>query len=121
MIRIEAEVIEKFNLKTFDKLENIKRVDEDIYGTLFVGDTFDCDEAMYDYLMGNNPRNKVFIKKIKIKEVEDYEKVKKDLEGFDAVNKLTDDDIKTMADEQAKLIIENEEHNKEKKKKKNKK
>ena len=49
------EVIEEFTLRDFDKLKNIERKGEDTAGRLFVGDKFECDEKMADYLTGNNP------------------------------------------------------------------
>ena len=63
---IKCEVIEKFNLKDFAKLKNVKRVAKDIEGKLFVGDTFECDEAMADYLTGNNVLKKAVVKVIEV-------------------------------------------------------
>lgn len=68
MIRCEA--IEQFTLKDFDKLSNIKRKSIEVKGTLFVGDTFECDEDMVKYLTGNNEQGKTVVKVI---EVEPYE------------------------------------------------
>lgn len=65
---IRCEVIEEFTLKEFDKLENIKRVRINENGKLFVGDTFECDEEMADYLTGKNPLNKVVVNVIEVKE-----------------------------------------------------
>lgn len=63
---IKCEVIEKFNLKDFAKLKNIKRVAKNVEGKLFVGDTFECDEAMADYLTGNNVLKKAVVKVIEV-------------------------------------------------------
>ena len=51
----KVKVIAGFNLKDFDKINILERANEDVKGTLFVGDVFECDEAMCNYLMGNNP------------------------------------------------------------------
>lgn len=74
---IKCEVIEKFDLKDFDKLKNIQRKSLDVKGSLFVGDTFECDKNMVDYLTGNNALNKVVVKVIEVKpeEVPAIEKV----------------------------------------------
>ena len=63
---ITCEVIEKFNLGEFNKLKNIKRKGIDKKGTLFVGDTFECDKEMADYLTGNNANKKVVVKIIEV-------------------------------------------------------
>lgn len=63
---IKCEVIEKFNLKDFAKLKNVKRVAKDVEGKLFVGDIFECDEAMADYLTGNNVLKKAVVKVIEV-------------------------------------------------------
>lgn len=64
---IKCVVIEKFTLSNFDKLNNIERIGQDKQGTLFVGDKFECDEAMAQYLTGENPKNKVVVKVIEVK------------------------------------------------------
>lgn len=63
---IKCEVIEKFDLKDFGKLKNIQRKAADIKGSLFVGDTFECDKEMADYLLGNNALNKTVVKVIEV-------------------------------------------------------
>lgn len=63
---IKCEVVEKFDLKDFDKLSNIKRKSIDVKGSLFVGDIFECDEDMAHYLTGNNALNKIVVKVIEI-------------------------------------------------------
>lgn len=60
----KVEVIEDFTLGDFNKLKNIVRKDIVQDGKLFIGDTFECDEMMKDYLMGNNPQNKTVVKEI---------------------------------------------------------
>ncbi len=73
---IKCEVIEKFNLKDFAKLKNIKRVAKDVEGKLFVGDTFECDESMADYLTGNNVLKKVVVKIIEVAKKETTKEAK---------------------------------------------
>ena len=65
MIRVE--VIEQFNFKDYDKIKDtIKRKSIDVKGTLFIGDTFECDEDMIKYLTGDNPLNKTVVKVIEV-------------------------------------------------------
>ena len=63
---IRCEVIEQFTLNDFEKLEDIKRKSFVTYGTLFVGDTFKCDEDMAKYLSGNNSKCKKVVKIIEV-------------------------------------------------------
>ena len=63
---IKVEVIENFDLKDFDKLKNIQRKNLDVKGRLFVGDTFQCDKEMADYLTGNNAFKKIVVKVIEV-------------------------------------------------------
>lgn len=63
---IKVEVIEKFTLKDFDELKNIERRGVDEKGTLFVGDTFECNKDMVDYLTGKNPLNKAVVKVVEV-------------------------------------------------------
>jgi hypothetical protein len=65
MIKVEA--IENFDLKDFDKLQNIKRKSINVKGRLNKGDIFECDKEMCDYLLGNNMLNKKVVKIIEIK------------------------------------------------------
>ena len=50
----KCEVIKEFTLEDYKQLKNIVRADKEEKGKLFVGDTFECDEKMVDYLTGNN-------------------------------------------------------------------
>lgn len=63
---IKVEVIEKFNLERFDELKNIQRVKNDIKGSLFVGDTFECSQDLVEYLTGGNRLGRAFIKVIEV-------------------------------------------------------
>lgn len=54
-------VIENFSLRAFDELKNIKRAGaNDEKGKLFVGDTFECDQKMVEYLIDKNPLKRPF-------------------------------------------------------------
>ena len=66
MVRCEA--IQQFTLGDFDKLTNIKRRTEinNKHGELFVGDTFECDEKMANYLTGENSQKVVVAKVIEV-------------------------------------------------------
>ncbi len=68
---IKVEVIEKFTLKKFKELENIKRADKEhekpqYDGTLFANDEFECTEEMANYLTGKNPIKKVVVKVVEV-------------------------------------------------------
>lgn len=65
MIRVEV-INEDFTLKKFDELKNIVRKDRNEKGKLFIGDTFECDEKMVEYLSGNNALQKSFVKIIEV-------------------------------------------------------
>lgn len=83
---IKCEVIKRFSLEKFNELQNLVRAtsrkDE---GRLFVGDVFECDEEMSDYLTGNNIKKDVVVKilqvipekKIEIKEEREIKKTSK--------------------------------------------
>ena len=92
---IKCEVIEKFCLKDFDKLKNIKRKGAEVKGTLFVGDTFDCDEEMAKYLTGNNALKKVVVKVVEI--------IPKKDKGENIIP-LDEENIKTIADTVNKAV-----------------
>lgn len=49
---IKVEVITQFTLKKFNELKNIKRRNYDKEGMLYVGDTFECEKEMAEYLLG---------------------------------------------------------------------
>lgn len=80
---IKCEVIEQFTLKDYEKIkDSIKRKSIDVKGTLFIGDTFECDENMVKYLTGNNEQGKTVVKVIEVEpeivKTNDEIKVKKD-------------------------------------------
>lgn len=63
---IKVEVIEDFTLQEFNKLKNIIRKGKEQKGKLFIGDIFECDEKMADYLTGNNSINRAVVKVIEV-------------------------------------------------------
>lgn len=63
---IKVKVIEDFTLQEFDKLKNIIRKGKGQEGKLFIGDIFECDEKMADYLTGNNSINRAVVKVIEV-------------------------------------------------------
>ncbi len=63
---IKVEVIEEFTLGKFNELKNITRKQKKEEGKLFIGDTFECDKKMADYLTGNNPINRAVVKVIEV-------------------------------------------------------
>ena len=63
---IKCEVVKEFTLSRFDELKNINRKRIDTKGKLYVGDTFECNKEMVDYLMGNNKDKQVVVKVIEV-------------------------------------------------------
>lgn len=52
---IKVKVIKEFHLGKFDELKNIIRASsKNAKGYLYVGDTFECVEEMYEYLTKGN-------------------------------------------------------------------
>lgn len=72
---VKCEVVKEFTLERFNELKNIQRKKFDTKGKLYVGDTFECDKKMADYLMGDNKDKQVVVKVIEVKPI----KVKKEL------------------------------------------
>ena len=83
---IKCEVIENFTLEKFGKLKNVEKVMARKENEFGVGDTFECDKEMVDYLTGNNAFKKEVVKVIEVKP----EKEKS--------IKLDDEDIKVIAE-----------------------
>lgn len=63
---IKCEAIKEFTLEKFDELRNIKRLRKETKGKLYIGDTFECDKEMADYLMGDNKKRQIVVKIIEI-------------------------------------------------------
>lgn len=76
---IKCLVIEQFDLKEYDKLKNIVRRCANKYGTLYVGDKFECDTELAQYLMGNNHLKKKVVKILEVipEKKEQFEKPSK--------------------------------------------
>lgn len=76
---IKCEVIKGFTLGRFNELQNIQRKGTNKVGELFVGDTFECEKELADYLLGDNKLNEAFVKVIEVipKEEPKAEKPKK--------------------------------------------
>lgn len=64
---IKVEVIEKFTLADYKKLKNVEKVIKREDNEFGVGDTFECDKEMVDYLTGNNSFKKEVVKVIEVK------------------------------------------------------
>ena len=62
----KVEVIERFTFSRFNELVNIQRKGVDKQGELFVGDIFECDKDITDYLLGENKLGRAFIKVIEV-------------------------------------------------------
>ena len=88
---IKCEVIKEFTLEKFDELKNIQRRRIDTKGKLYIGDTFECDKEMADYLMGDNKNKQVVVKVIEVEpEKEEYKKeFMKEITSFE--NEIGDD------------------------------
>mgnify|MGYP003571459701 CR=1 FL=1 len=63
---IKVEVIEEFTLEKFKELKNIVRKGREEEGRLFVGDTFECETKMAEYLIEKNTEKRPFVKVIEI-------------------------------------------------------
>lgn len=65
---IKVEVIEDFTLERFNELKNIVRKtqskNQDKY--LYIGDVFECDMPMVDYLTKDNAKKRAFVKIIEV-------------------------------------------------------
>lgn len=86
---IKCVVTEDFNLREFAKLKNIVRKARNVEGKLFVGDTFECDEEMAEYLTGKNPLNKVVVNVIEIKEAKVVEEKEEETTEVEEPKKTT--------------------------------
>ena len=96
---IKVEVLEKFSLKDFDKIQNIKRASVDEMGKLFIGDTFECDEEMAKYLLGENPLDRAVVKVIEVEPIE---------EATEPVEETIEEVIEPIEDEEVQEEISTE-------------
>lgn len=78
---VVLEAIQDFTLQDFDKINIIERKTElskdDPFNKLHVGDTFETDKDMAEYLTGNNTKNLTVAKILEIKKEEEKPKKKK--------------------------------------------
>lgn len=85
---IKCEVIERFTLGRFGELKNIVRAtNNNNIGELYVGDTFECEEDLAEYLMGNNDKKKIVVKVVEYKpemkeEEKKIEKLGEEIENY---------------------------------------
>ena len=63
---VKVQVIETFTLARFNELKNIKRAGIEEQGKLFVGDVFECEPDMVEYLTKTNKLGKAFVRVIEI-------------------------------------------------------
>ena len=70
---VKVKVIEKFTLQNFKELQNVSKVAQRKENEFNIGDTFECDEKMVDYLTGNNPLKKQVVEIIEVKPKEEKE------------------------------------------------
>ena len=63
---IKVEVIEDFTLERFDEIVNLERKSAGPVGRLKVGDIFECQKDLADYLLGENRLNRPFVKVIEV-------------------------------------------------------
>lgn len=68
---VKCEVIETFTLARFNELKNIERHNQNTQGKLYVGDRFECEQELAEYLTGKNPLNKVVVKVIEVKPIKE--------------------------------------------------
>ena len=77
---IKCKTIKEFTLKKFKELKNIERAN-DVYveGKLYVGDTFECNKDMVDYLLGDNPKKETVIEVIEVIPEEEPKTIKEEV------------------------------------------
>lgn len=63
---IKCEVTVEFTLERFDELKNIVRKGKEEKGKLFVGDTFECNKDIAEYLTGKNDKKLSVVKVLEI-------------------------------------------------------
>lgn len=73
---IKCKAIKEFTLKKFNELKNIERAN-DVYvdGKIQVGDIFECNKDMADYLLGDNAKKEVVVEIIEV--IPEKEEIKK--------------------------------------------
>lgn len=61
----KLEALQNFTLKRFNELKNVVRGAKHEEGKLYLGDTFECEDELADYLLGNNDKNLCVVKVLK--------------------------------------------------------
>jgi len=77
---VKVKVIEKFTLENFKELQNVSKAAQRKENEFNIGDTFECDEKMVDYLTGNNPLKKQVVEIIEVKPKEETKEVEEEVE-----------------------------------------
>ena len=64
VMKFRVEAVKDFSLGEFNRIEELVRKDpdKDKDGWLYAGDTFICEDSLYDYLNGHNAHNIVVVK-----------------------------------------------------------
>lgn len=75
---IKVKVINEFTFARYNEIKNLESKDRVEDKRLFVGDIFECDKEICDYLMGKNPANMKVIDIIEIipEQVEEKQEIK---------------------------------------------
>lgn len=98
---IKCEVIENFTLENYNKLKNVKKAISRKDNEFSVGDTFECDEEMAKYLLGDNVLKKVVVKVIEVEPKK--EKAKEELEKvFDGIGEVLNKKIEVVEEKPKK-------------------
>ena len=63
---IKVRTIMPFTLKDYNKLSNVKKIFNRDLDAFDVGDTFECDEEMAQYLTGKNAKNLVAVEIVEV-------------------------------------------------------
>ena len=88
---VKVKVIEKFTLKNFKELQNVSKVAKRKENEFNIGDTFECDEKMVDYLTGNNPIKKQVVEIIEVKPKEETKEVEEEVIEEEAVEHVEEE------------------------------
>lgn len=72
---IKCEVIENFTLEDYNKLKNVNKIAKRKDNEFGLGDTFECDEKMADYLTGNNVLKRAVVRVIEVEPIKEKEPV----------------------------------------------
>lgn len=117
---IKCEVIKDFTLARFDELENIKRKGADVYGALKVGDTFECEKEMAEYLTGNNPIKEVVVKILEVEPEKETELVTEEAEETieEVIEPIEDEEVQEEISTEIEELIEEPKKEKKSNKKK---